>query len=386
MLPLVDVGGENAELAPRLEAALGRVARSGRYILGPEVERFEGLAGEFLGVRHALGVSNGSDALVCALSALDIGPGDEVITTPLSFVASSESILRVGATPRFADVDPISLQLDPSAVRANITTKTRAIIAVHLYGSMAPAVELRALADANGIGLIEDAAQAFGASHAGRRAGTLGHLGCFSFFPSKPLGALGDGGLVVTGDPVLAARVRALRSHGLEKERQGAFVRVGGNFRLDELQAAVLSEKLPFVDTWRAAREINARAYSAALEPSQRGAPSLVLPTWGNDERPAFSLYTPRVTAAARPAVLDALRRSEIEARVYYARPLHMEPMFAPLGHRAGEFPHAERATGEVFSIPIHARLGREARTRVVEAIRSGLALGRESFGVSPAP
>lgn len=345
--------GPDAELG----AAFTRVLASRQFILGAEVGAFESELAHYLDTAFAVGVSSGTDALVCALLALDIGPGDEVVTTPFTFIATAEAIARVGARPVFADIDPVTLNLDPA--RLVRTPRTRAVIPVHLFGHPA---ELASL-DLD-LPVIEDAAQAIGARAGGRRVGTLGRLGCFSFFPTKPLGALGDGGAVVTADAALAERIRRLRQHGSAEKH--LYVELGGNFRLDALQAAFLRAKLPRLDGWLEERRAAAAAYSQELA----GLDELALPVTRAGTEPAWAHYVVRVRDGRRDALARHLDARGIATAVYYPRPLHLQPVFAKLGYARGDFPRAERAADEVLALPLFPGLTAEQRGRVVDAVR----------------
>jgi dTDP-4-amino-4,6-dideoxygalactose transaminase len=367
-IPVFDVGGDNARFAPELTAAMRRVIDSGRLILGPEVEAFESEVALALGVEHAVGVSSGTDALIAALLTLGIGAGDEVITTAFSFVATAEAIVRVGARPRFGDIDPSTYNLDPDAVSPLVTSRTRALIVPHLFGQSAALRALGALAEQHGIALIEDAAQAFGGRWQDQRLGTVGTLGCFSFFPTKPLGALGDGGLVVTNDAALAARCRAVRAHGAAGKHR--HVMIGGNFRLDAVQAACLRIKLPAGAADRASRAAHAEAYGAGL------ADIAELSVPNADEGCAWSLYTLRVPHC-RDELAGFLRELGIETAVHYPVPLHLQPCLAEYGDGVGSLPHSERAAEEVLSVPLFPTLERQQRDAVVAAIREFFRAGR---------
>lgn len=348
--------GPDAELG----AAFTRVLASRQFILGAEVGAFESELARYLGSPHAIGVSSGTDALVCALLSLDIGPGDEVLTTPFTFIATAEAIARVGARPVFADIDPVTLNLDPARVVR--TPNTRAVIPVHLFGHPAELAPLE-------LPIIEDAAQAIGARAGGRRVGTLGRLGCFSFFPTKPLGALGDGGAVVTAEAALAERIRRLRQHGSAEKH--LYVELGGNFRLDALQAAFLRVKLPCLDGWLEQRRAVALAYSRELA----GIDELALPPTREGTEPAWAHYVVRVQDGRRDALARHLDARGIATAVYYPRPLHLQPLFAKLGYARGDFPHAERAADEVLALPLFPGLTAEQRGRVVDAVRGFFAI-----------
>ncbi|HEX4336077.1 MAG TPA: DegT/DnrJ/EryC1/StrS family aminotransferase [Polyangiaceae bacterium] len=360
-VPLVDLKAQHALLAGELADAIGAVVASSELVLGPAVDRFEEAAAGFLGVKHAIGVSCGSDALVTALLAAGVRHGDEVVTTPFTFFATAEAILRVGAVPRFADVEPRSLQLDAGAVAGVLSARTRAIMPVHLFGAAAPIDALVALATRSGVAVVEDAAQAFGATLGGRALGTFGALGCYSFFPSKVLGALGDGGLVVTNDAALASLCRSLRQHG--RDASGDFTTVGGNFRLDAVQAAALSVKLRRLPAFIEARLRHAALYDAALE----GAPGFRIV-----ERHAGwngAIYTLRVLDGRRDAVRRKLHEQGVETGVYYARPLHLTGALAGHGVREGALPESERASREVLSLPLYPEMSDAQRDHVVTTL-----------------
>jgi dTDP-4-amino-4,6-dideoxygalactose transaminase/acetyltransferase-like isoleucine patch superfamily enzyme len=361
-VPLLDLAAQNAPLMPAYRAAFERVMSSGQFILGEEVEAFERQLEKSFGFAHAITVSSGTDALLLALMALDIGPGDEVITTPFSFFATAGCVARLGARPVFVDIDPTSFNIDVQGVARAITPRTRAILPVHLFGRPAEMSELVALAEARGIAVIEDAAQALGATYHGRQVGTLGAFGCFSFFPSKNLGGFGDGGLVTTSRADLAERARVLRAHGAKPKYHHA--KVGGNFRLDALQCALLAVKLPELSRYTAERRLNAAFYDTAFAAAGLGE-RLVTP------RPAeghvYNQYVLRTPA--RDGLRAALGEAGIGSEIYYPRPLHLQECFANLGHRPGDMPESERASAEVLAIPVHGELGEARRARVVEVV-----------------
>lgn len=364
-IPIVDLLAEYEEVAPALEEAVLRVLRSGRWVLGPETEALEADIAAFVGARHAVGVGSGTDALILALRALGVGPGDEVVTTPLTFFATIEAIAHAGATPVFADIERGGFNLDPRRVEAVLTPRTRAILPVHLFGRCADMEALRALADPRGIPLVEDAAQAIGSSRAGRRAGTWSALGCFSFYPAKSLGGAGDGGCVTTDDADLARRVRTLRAHGLEGD--AGHVAMGTASRLDSIQAAVLRVKLPHLEKWLAQRSAHVEQYRAALADCA----DVALPSWGADEQPAWSQYVIRSPKA--PAIRTALDAADIEWRHYYPRPAYREAALGDARLPEGHCPEAERACAEAVSIPIYPRMSAEAVDRVCGVIRSAV-------------
>jgi len=362
-IPILDLRPEVEELWEDLQAAFARVLRSGQFILGPEVEAFEREAAEYLGVRHAIGVNSGTDALILALRALGIGPGDEVITTPFTFFATGEAIHLVGATPVYVDIDPVSFNLDPQYIERAITSRTRAILPVHLYGRPAAMEEILTIARMHGLKVVEDTAQAFGAVVKGKKAGTLGDVGAFSFFPSKNLGAYGDGGLVVTDDNEVAERVRMLRAHGSRKKYFNEMI--GYNSRLDALQAALLRVKLPHIDRWNAARRMVARRYNALLE----GIPGVVIPDV--QEEYVFHQYTIRIMGGKRDAVRRFLANRGVATMVYYPIPLHRLPVYTA---SAGDFLEADRAASEVLSLPIWPKLPPATLHEVAHAVREAMA------------
>ncbi len=340
-IPFLDLRPD-AALARELEEAAARVIASGRYVLGAEVEAFEHEIARFLGVAHAVGVSSGTDALIVSLMALGIGAGDEVIVPAFGFVATPEAVVRVGATPVFVDIEPTSFHLDPARAATAIGPRTRAIVAVHLFGRCVELGPIEAMAAARGVAIVEDAAQAIGARSGGRHAGGLGRIAAFSFFPTKTLGALGDGGLVTTNDASLAARARSLRVHGATSRDD--FAEIGGNFRLDELQAALLRVKLRRLPAVLEARRAIARAYAEALA----GAP-LELPRLSADDT-----YNPYVVRAAgdRDALRDRLAGAGVETAVYYARSLTEQPA---LEAWRAPMPEADRAARSVVALPVRA-------------------------------
>lgn len=376
---MLDLMAEIADVRAELDAAWARVLASGQFVLGPEVAAFEAEAAAYLDVAHAVGLNSGTDALLLALRALDVGPGDEVITTPFSFFATSETILSVGAIPVFVDLAPATFLLDPAAAAAAVTPRTRALLPVHLYGEAAPMAALRRLAEVHGLHLIEDAAQAIGARYAapcracpdpdrcaanapvGRAVGALGDAAAFSFYPTKNLGALGDGGLLTTADADLAARVRRLRNHG--SERRYHHEELGVNSRLDALQAAALRAKLPRLDGWTAARRAVAARYDAALAGVAGLTPPA--PTPGH----VYHQYTVRVRGGRRDAVADALAAGGIATMVYYPHTLERYG-----GRVANLLPNAHAAAAEALSLPVYPTLATDAQDRVVDALRRALA------------
>jgi len=369
-IPLLDLTAQYAAIRGDIEAALAPVVASQRFILGPEVEACEEAIAGYAGCRYGIGVSSGTDALLVALMAEDIGPGDEVVTTPYSFFATAGAIARVGATPVFADIDPVTLNIDPDRVAGCVTSRTRAIIPVHIFGQMAEMEPIMEIAETRGLVVIEDAAQAIGAEHGGRRAGSTGHYGCFSFFPTKNLSGFGDGGMVVTNDAARADRVRVLRVHGeTVKYHHGV---VGGNFRLDALQAAVVRAKLPHLDGWTEARRANAARYGRLLGDFARRHPSLLrLPATVTD-RHVFNQYVVRVTD--RDLVRERLAVAGIGTAIYYPLPLHLQDCFSGLGYHKGDLPESETATERALALPIYPELAHTRIERVADTLRDALA------------
>ena len=377
-VPLLDLQGQYAPLREEILAAIARVCDSQRFIGGPEVEAFEREIAAYLGVPHAIGLTSGTDALLIALMALGIGPGDEVITPTFSFFATAGAVSRVGATPIFVDIDPLTGNVDPDAVKAAIGPKTRAIIPVHLYGQSADMAPILDAAARAGIPVIEDAAQAIGATYRGRQAGSLGTMGCFSFFPSKNLGAFGDAGLLTTGDDRLAHEVRLLRNHGAEPKY--FHQRIGGNFRLDAVQAAVLRVKLPHLDRWTEMRRRNADRYDRLF--AEAGA-AVGLPVRAAGRGHIFNQYVVRI--ADRDAVRQGLEARGIGTEVYYPVPFHLQECFADLNYERGAFPHAEKAAAQTIAIPIYSEISTAQQQTVVSAIAEFIAALTDTEAVGTA-
>jgi dTDP-4-amino-4,6-dideoxygalactose transaminase len=365
-VPLLDLKAQYAPLQKDVIAAVTRVCDAQRFILGPEVEAFEREIEAFLRVPHAVGVSSGTDALLAALMALGVTTGDEVVTTPFSFFATAGSIARLGARPVFVDIDPNTYNIDPARIGAAATSRTKAILPVHLFGQaadMAPILEVAAKA---AIPVIEDAAQAIGVEYRHQPVGGLGAIGCFSFFPSKNLGAFGDGGLVTTRDEQIAKRVRAIRQHGGEVKYHHDLV--GGNFRLDALQAAVLRVKLPHLTGWTAGRQRNAQRYAALFD--RAGLTGIVtLPAKSADSSHIYNQFVIRVPE--RDRLREHLQANGVGTEVYYPVPLHLQPCFRELGYPQGAFPAAEAVARETLALPIYGELTEEQQAWVVESIRN---------------
>lgn len=362
-VPFFDLEAQHRPLAGELKAAFERVLASNHFIMGQEVEALEAELCRTLGFKHAITVSSGTDALLLALMALGIGPGDEVITTAFSFFATAGCIARVGARPVFVDIEPHTFNLDVRQIEAAITRRTKAILPVHLFGLAADMTSIMQLAKTRGLVVIEDAAQALGASHAGRPLGTFGSFGCFSFFPSKNLGGFGDGGLVTTQDDELADTARLLRAHGARPKYFHKLV--GGNFRLDALQAALLRVKLPRLSTYAARRAENAAFYQCELA-ALRAEEKLRLPSLAPGH--AYNQYV--IRTLSRDGLRAALTRAKIGTDVYYPRGLHTQECFAGLGYQPSSMPETERATREVLALPIYPELTPAQLSHVCSAIR----------------
>jgi dTDP-4-amino-4,6-dideoxygalactose transaminase len=378
-VPLLDLNRQNLDLQAELSAAFERVLRSGHFIQGPEVESFEKECATFLGAKHAIAVSSGTDAILVTLMAFGIGPGDEVICPSFTFFATAGCVARVGATPVFADIDPVTFNLDPADAVQRITPRTKAIIPVHLFGQSAEMDALLDLAHRHDLKVIEDAAQAFGATYKGRSCGTQGDFGTFSFFPSKNLGGFGDGGLVTTNDDVLAEKVRLLRTHGAKPKYYHNVV--GGNFRLDALQCALLRVKLPHLPTYISARRRNAAAYDALLSqlPGVIKADilttiktRLILPIELPGNTHIWNQYTLRIPGPGRrDALKQQLTAAGIGTEIYYPLPLHQQKCFTHL--TKVELPVAERLASEVISLPVFPELDPTQKNEVCSRIAQTL-------------
>lgn len=365
-VPLLDLTAQYATLREAIEPAMRSLFESQRFILGPAVERCEEAVAAYCGVPYAVGVSSGTDALLIALMAEGVGPGDEVLTSAYSFFATAGSIARLGAKPVFADIDPVTFNLDPSDAAARITPRTKALIPVHLYGQCADMDPILKLARDHGLAVIEDAAQAIGAEYLGRRAGSMGDYGCFSFFPSKNLGGFGDGGMVTVRDEARAERLRILRNHGMNPKYHHALI--GGNFRLDALQAQVVEIKLRRLDGWTAARQANAERYAALFADAGLLAPGGVRLPSSVMQRHVFNQYV--IRTGRRDELVRHLHASGIGCEIYYPVPLHRQPCFADLGYAEGSLPHAEAAARETLALPIYPELTPDMQKAVVDAVR----------------
>lgn len=360
-IQLVDLVAQYHSIKEEIESAINRVLESGRFILGPEVEEFEKMVSQYIGTQFAVGVGSGTDAILLALDALGIKKGDEVITTPFTFIATTEAIRRRGARVVFADIEEDTYNLDPVKVEEKLTKNTKAILVVHLYGHPADMGKIMELARAYGLKVVEDCAQAFGAEYKGRKVGSIGDVGCFSFFPTKNLGCYGDGGLVATNDEEIADKVRALRVHGA-KSKYREYIGDGYKSRLDALQAAILKVKLKYIDEWNEKRRKNALIYNKLLGNSQ-----LRLPV---EKEGCKHIYYSYVVATEKRDFLGKyLRDKRIETAVYYPIPLHLISIYKDLGYKEGEFPVAEKCAKEVLSLPMYPELSEENIKLICEAV-----------------
>ncbi|HEY9616084.1 MAG TPA: DegT/DnrJ/EryC1/StrS family aminotransferase [Microcoleaceae cyanobacterium] len=375
-IPPFDLSEQFNVIGAELNAAVLRVLASGHYIGGAVVEGLERQLADYIGTTECIACNSGTDALYLALRALKIGAGDEVITTPFTFVATAEVISAVGATPVFVDIEPQSFNLDLAQVEAAITDRTRAIIPVHLFGRPVDMTRLMTIAQAHNLAIVEDCAQATGASWAGQKVGSIGQIGCFSFYPTKNLGACGDGGAITTNDPTIADTIRRLRDHG----RRGTYYYedLGMNSRLDAMQAAILQVKLRYLDTWNAQRRTIAERYQHLLSPIA----GMALPQEPTGGQSVWNQYTIRILSDRSPADPDTERRDQIRSQlqakgvssmVYYPLPLHLQPVYAHLGYQPGQLPVSEQASREVLSLPMFPELTAEQQEQVVYSLKDSL-------------
>jgi dTDP-4-amino-4,6-dideoxygalactose transaminase len=373
VIPLLDLRAQYESIAPEIHVAVDEVLRSQRFILGPQGEALEQEIAQFCGVRHAIGVASGTDALELGMHVCGVGSGDEVIVPAFTFIATGSAVSALGARPVFADIEPSTFNLDPAQVQSLISPRTRAIIAVHLFGLPANMEPILTAAARHGISVIEDCAQAFGASSRERKVGSMGRLGCLSFYPTKNLSAYGDAGMIVTNDEGFAARLRILRDHG----QKNAYVSTerGRNSRLDELQAAVLRVKLRHLAEWTAARQAHARRYDALL----RDVPGVIVPHVPHGSEHVYTLYTIRLAgqgpdgATRSDIVQKRLAERGIASTVYYPVPLHLQPVYAAFGGKPGDLRVSERASREVLSLPLYPELSPAQIDRVAEEVRNAL-------------
>jgi len=364
--PFLDLKAQYRTIKAEVDEAIQRVMESQHFILGPEVEALEKEVAAYTGTSFGIGCASGSDALLLALMALDVGPGSEVITTAFTFVATAGSVARLGARPVFVDIDPATYNLNPQKLSAALTSRTKAVMPVHLFGMAADMTAIMEIASTRGIPVIEDAAQAIGASYGGRPAGSIGLCGCFSFFPSKNLGGAGDGGMLTTNDSALADKLRVLRTHGSRTKYD--YELIGMNSRLDALQAAILRVKLRHLDSWAAARQRNARVYDDLF--ARAGLTSILgLPQTAKQCNHIYNQYV--IRAPRRDELKTYLKNCGIPTEIYYPQPLHMQPAFAYLDYKPGDLPHSEAASEEVLALPIFPELSSEQQSLVVESIAS---------------
>ncbi len=364
-VPLCDLQTQYARIQPQLEAALARVLASGQVILGPEVGALEDEIATYCGASHGIGCGSGTDALSLALHALEIGPGDEVILPPFTFFATAGSVCRTGARPVFADIDPETFNVDPTQVENKITPRTRAIIVVHLFGQCADMAPIWNIAERHGLPIIEDAAQALGSEYQDKRAGSLGSIGCLSFYPTKNLGAYGDAGMVVTSDPHWAARMACLRVHGMEPKY--FHKHMGWNARIDALQACMLRVKLPYLEGWIEQRRQAAQRYHSLIE-DRHLTHYLQRPIVRPQRRHTFNQYVVQVANGQRDNLVRHLKAEGIGCEIYYPMPLHLQECLTYLGHREGDFPYSEEACGSVLALPMFPEITEQQQNRVVSS------------------
>jgi dTDP-4-amino-4,6-dideoxygalactose transaminase len=371
-IPLLDLKAQYRPIRDEIRAAMDRVCDAQHFIGGPEVDALEKEVAQYSQAQFGIGVTSGTDALIVALMTIGVKSGDEIITTPYSFFATAGCIDRLGAVPVFVDIDPLSYNIDAARIEAAVTPKTRAIIPVHLYGQMADMDPIIEVARRHNLVVIEDAAQAIGSEYKGRRAGSIGDFGCFSFFPSKNLGAFGDGGMVTANDPSLAHQAKLLRNHGAEPKYYHKLV--GGNFRVDALQATILRIKLQYLDRWTAGRQRNAARYrklfaegNLVAEGALASKNGVVLPVEEPERRHIYNQFVIRTDR--RDAVMAKLKERKIGNEIYYPVPLHLQECFAELGYKPGDLPHAELAAKETLALPIYPELTEEMQTAVVAAV-----------------
>ena len=365
-IPIIDLKAQYETIKEEIDAAIQGVINQGKFILGPEVEAFEREIAAYCGTEYAVGVASGTDALRLALLACNIQPGDEVITTPFTFVSTVEVIVQCGAVPVFVDIDPQTLNIDPGKVEEKITPRTRVILPVHLYGQSADMEPLINLAGKHNLKVIEDCAQSLGAQYKGKKTGSLGDAGCLSFFPSKSLGAYGDGGMVVTSNADIAEAVKSLRKHGARSRYY--YDLIGFNSRLDSLQAAILRAKLKHLDTWNEARLQKAALYNGLLSEIDGIQPAMIR-EYGI---PSFNYYTVRLNGVglSRDALREHLSSTGVQTIVYYPLSLHLQRAYKHLGYGEGDFPESEQAQREVITLPMYPELGEEQIYEIVAGIR----------------
>jgi dTDP-4-amino-4,6-dideoxygalactose transaminase len=368
-IPLLDLKAQYLSIKEEIDQAIMQVLDSSRFVLGPEMRALEQEIAAYCGTDYAVAVANGTDALVLALHACGIEPGDEVITSPFTFFASAETIANLGATPVFVDIDPVTLNIDVNKIEANLTSKTKAIIPVHIFGQMVDMESLMQLVRNYDLHVIEDAAQAIGAEYKGKKAGSYGHVGTFSFFPTKNLGAYGDGGMLVTSDEYIAEKTTMLRFHGCKTKYYHE--EIGYNSRLDEIQAAILRVKFRYLDAWNEARREKAAYYDQLLEPLAKQG-KLILPGRDPLAKSVYHLYVLR--SADREKIAMELHAKGIASGVYYPLPLHLQKAFAYLGYKPGDLPVAEKACTEALAIPCYPELTTAQQEEIANVIHAALA------------
>ena len=364
-IKFLDLNRQYKTIQKEIDKAIHRVLGSGNFIGGSEVENFEKEVAKFCGSKYAISLNSGTDALFLALKALGIGRGDDVITSPFTFFATAEAIANTGAKPVFADIESDTFNISPELVEGLITSRTKVILPVHLFGQMADMKAIMKIAKKYKIKAIEDAAQSFGAEHRGRKSGSIGDVGCFSFFPSKNIGAFGDGGMAITNDKKIAEKLRLLRSHGSSKQDKNLNMILGTNSRLDSMQAAILMVKLKYINKWNKARIKKAEYYNKNLN----GVGDIIVPKilFGDH---VFHQYAIRVNGKLRNKLVKYLSRKGIPTMIYYPVPLHLQPVFRYLGYKKGNFPEAEQVTKEILSLPIFPELKREEQDFIISYIR----------------
>jgi len=347
-IPFLDLKAQYDSIKKEIDAAVSDIIQNGQYIMGPNVKALESEMAAYLGVKHAIGVANGTDALVLALKALGIGSGDEVITSPYTFFASAESISRVGATPVFADIDPETYDINPDEIQKKVSPKTKAIIPIHIFGQPADMERISDLAEKYHLYCIEDACQAIGSAYKDKKSGSIGHVGCFSFFPTKNLGGYGDGGMLVTGDDEIAEKIKLLRVHGSNKKYMHSMI--GYNSRLDEIQAAILRVKLKYIDDWNKARRQKAKLYKELLQDAP-----VTTPYEHKDVYHVYHLFT--IQGEKRDELAAYLQEKGIPTGVYYPVPLHLQEVYKGLGYKPGDLPVAENLCAKNLSLPLYPEL-----------------------------
>lgn len=375
-VPLLDLRGQYSNLRTEIREVIDKICDAQTFILGPEVDAFEKEVAKYSGASFGVGVSSGTDALLVAMMALNVGPGDEVITSPYTFFASASTVARLGAKPVFVDIDPITYNINSEEIESKISSRTKAIIPVHLYGQCAQMDKIMGIAKKHGLAVIEDACQAIGSEHKGERAGSIGTMGCFSFFPSKNLGGFGDAGMVTTNDQGLSDLLKALRMHGSVKQYYHHYL--GGNFRLDALQAGILRVKLKHLEAWAQKRRQNADFYRKAFFDAgiigdyasyNQGKSFVCLPSDASDGRHIYNQFV--IRAKRRDELMKYLQDRKVGCQIYYPLSLHLQPCFEYLGGKVGDFPESEKASKETLALPIYPELSNEQLSYVVTTIKS---------------